>query len=83
MKVCDKQSNTFLLFTYTISEPEIPDIQEEEDGADGEQEQQKPEGDDEEGEELPVALPTSSPTEEESTSRKSTGDLKCSPNPFT
>ncbi|XP_076108254.1 dynein axonemal heavy chain 10-like isoform X2 [Mytilus galloprovincialis] len=57
-------------------EPEIPDIQEEEEGAEGDTEQQKAE-DEEEGEALPVALPTSSPTgDDENTSRKSTGKRK-------
>ncbi|CAG2185195.1 DNAH [Mytilus edulis] len=57
-------------------EPEIPDIQEEEEGAEGDTEQQKAE-ERRRGEALPVALPTSSPTgDDENTSRKSTGKRK-------
>ena len=56
-------------------EPEIPDIQEEEEGGEAEGEQQKQE--EEEEESLPVALPVSTPDgDSEDTSRKSTGRRK-------
>lgn len=68
------QIRNFWYYSFTIFfiEPEIPDIQEEEEGGEAEGEQQKEE--EEEEESLPVALPVSTPDgDSEDTSRKSTG----------